>query len=231
MPAAAATPDRDAGPGRRSRTAAAYAGEPATASPYAAITRTLTPELPENPTTDQLHAWVELAELSQCPDFRSVLRSMAEDHAADRTPRDDHPTDPTDPTEPTGPSDPTDPAATGAATPASAATPERDLVATVRDRVPPVLAAGVAPASPAADPVITALTAHYARTGNRRGHHGHGHSDLRRQLLTRLETSNDPRRERYLELLSVINGWSPPESLTPALTWTVQALRARTTSG
>lgn len=50
---------------------------------------------------------------------------------------------------------------------------------------------------------------------------------LRRRLLTRLETANDPRRERYLQLLAVINGWPAPESLAPALGWFIQALRAR----
>jgi hypothetical protein len=27
----------------------------------------------------------------------------------------------------------------------------------------------------------------------------------------------DPRRERYLELLSIVNGWPPPKSLAPVL--------------
>jgi hypothetical protein len=51
--------------------------------------------------------------------------------------------------------------------------------------------------------------------------------DLRRRLSTRLETANDPRRERYLQLLAVINGWSPPESLAPVFDWFIRALDAR----
>lgn len=52
----------------------------------------------------------------------------------------------------------------------------RDLAAVVRDRVGPALAAGVAPASPEAGPVVAALTAHYACIS------GHGDdSDLRRR--------------------------------------------------
>jgi hypothetical protein len=39
-----------------------------------------------------------------------------------------------------------------------------------------------------------------------------------------LRLVNDPRRQRYLELLSVINGWPPPESLAPALTWFLDAV-------
>jgi hypothetical protein len=42
-----------------------------------------------------------------------------------------------------------------------------------------------------------------------------------------LESANDPRRERYLQLLAVINSWPAPESLAPVLDWFVQALRAR----
>lgn len=97
-----------------------------------------------------------------------------------------------------------------------------DLVATVRDQVAPALAAGISPASPRADAVVAALTGHYARLVGRRDDAG-----LRRRLLTRLESANDPRRERYVRLLAVINGWSPPERLSPVLDWSAHALRAR----
>ena len=40
------------------------------------------PELPDEPTPDQLSAWVELAELVQDPGFRHRMRKMAEYHAA-----------------------------------------------------------------------------------------------------------------------------------------------------
>lgn len=99
----------------------------------------------------------------------------------------------------------------------------RGPVAAVRDQVSPALVAGVDPASCHADPVVAAVTAQYAYVC--------GDPDdinLRRWLLTRLETVNDPRRERYLQLLAVVNGWQAPESLTPALNWFIQALRART---
>ena len=38
----------------------------------------MTPELPDNPEPEQVEAWMELAELSQDPDFRAVMRRMAE---------------------------------------------------------------------------------------------------------------------------------------------------------
>lgn len=52
-------------------------------SHHAAARRSMTPELPDNPTDDQVRAWVELAELSLDPDFRASLRRLTEDHVAD----------------------------------------------------------------------------------------------------------------------------------------------------
>ncbi|MGW7243973.1 MerR family transcriptional regulator [Streptomyces sp. NPDC054804] len=101
--------------------------------------------------------------------------------------------------------------------------PRRDIAAVVRDQVGPALAAGIAPASPQADPIVAAFTAHCAHLLGRPDD-----VELRRRLATRLETVNDPRRERYLQLLAVVNGWPAPESLAPVFDWSVQALRVRT---
>ncbi|MFD7404575.1 MerR family transcriptional regulator [Streptomyces sp. NPDC059866] len=43
-------------------------------------------ELPDDPTPEQVDAWVELAELIQDPDFRALMRRMVEFNAADRGP-------------------------------------------------------------------------------------------------------------------------------------------------
>ncbi|MGC5331306.1 MerR family transcriptional regulator [Micromonospora sp. DT62] len=99
----------------------------------------------------------------------------------------------------------------------------RDPVAMVRDQTEPVRRAGVDPASAEADPVVDAVMARYADLCGRPED-----VTLRCRLLARLEAANDPRRERYLRLLSVVNGWPAPESLAPALDWSVRALRART---
>lgn len=159
---------------------------------FAGIMRSMTPELPDRPETHQIEAWVELAELTQDPDFRASMRRIAEFLVAERA-HDD--------------------------------IVRRDPVAVVRDQVGPALAADVDPASPHADPVVAAVTAHYAHVCG-----DPGDINLRRRLLTRLETANDPRRERYLQLLATVNGWQAPESLTPALSWFIRALRARTVS-
>ncbi|MDH6144921.1 DNA-binding transcriptional MerR regulator [Kitasatospora sp. GP30] len=49
-----------------------------------AMMRAAMPELPEEPTVEQVEAWVELGELAQDPDFRAAVRRMAEYQAAER---------------------------------------------------------------------------------------------------------------------------------------------------
>ncbi|MEU6125531.1 MerR family transcriptional regulator [Streptomyces sp. NPDC047123] len=55
---------------------------------FAAVTRTLTPELPDEPEPDHIAAWLELGEQIQDPCFRGALRGMARDLATDRAPDD-----------------------------------------------------------------------------------------------------------------------------------------------
>ncbi len=166
-------------------------GDLGTEPSFAGCRRSMTPEPPDDPEAEQIQAWVELAELSQDPDFRASMRRMARDEAAERGLD-------------------------------SIPVPRRGLIAVVRDHASLALAAHVEPASPQAAPAVAALTAHYA--------HVLGRPDdarLRRQLLARLEAANDPRRERYLTLLSVINGWPAPQSLTQVLDWSIRALAAQ----
>ena len=105
--------------------------------------------------------------------------------------------------------------------PGSAPVLRRGLVAVVRDQASAALAARIEPDSPQASPVVAALTAHYAQILGRPDDAG-----LRRQLLARLASVNDPRRERYLTLLAVINGWPAPDSLASVLDWSTRALGA-----
>jgi DNA-binding transcriptional MerR regulator len=157
---------------------------------FEAITRSMTPVLPENPSSEQIEAWVELAELSQDPDFRALVRRLAEADAAER-----------------------EVGATG---------PRPGIVAITRDVVSAALKSSVEPTSPRADAMVTDLVADYARLVD-----GFENDELVRRLLDRLNTVADPRRERYLQLLAVINGWPQPESLAPMIGWSIEALEAR----
>ncbi|MGN9810492.1 MerR family transcriptional regulator [Micromonospora sp. BQ11] len=99
----------------------------------------------------------------------------------------------------------------------------RDALATVREEVHPALTAGIDPATPEADPVVARVLARYAGLCGRPDG-----VDLRRRLLSRLEAVRDPRRERYLQLLSVVNGWpATTDSLLPTVDWLVRALHTR----
>ncbi|MFJ3308855.1 MerR family transcriptional regulator [Streptomyces sp. NPDC086549] len=158
---------------------------------FAAARRSMTPELPDSPSDEQVGAWVELAELSLDPDFRASMRRLAEGHAAE-------------------------PAGDGPVT------PRPDVVAVARDVVGAAVASGVDPESPRADSVVATLTARCAPV--------HGRVDdaeAHRRLLHRLEAASDPRRDRYLQLLALVNGWPAPERLAPLLDWSVAALRGR----
>ncbi|MCC8251021.1 MerR family transcriptional regulator [Saccharothrix luteola] len=83
--------------------------------------------------------------------------------------------------------------------------------AVVRDAVGPALAAGVEPTSAEAGRVVAEVLARVP------------HVPVDR-LTALLETANDPRRERYLRLLAVVNGWRAPESAAPAFDWFLRAL-------
>lgn len=159
---------------------------------HAGARRSMAPELPDDPTEEQLEAWVELAELSLDPDFRAGVRRGAQDHATDLSD-------------------------------SGSGRPRPDVVALARDHARPALSCGITPQSPQADHVVAALTADCARTMGRPDG-----SALRRWMLRRLTAANDPRRDRYFHLLALVNGWPAPERLTPALDWSVTALRLRT---
>ncbi|MFF0865739.1 MerR family transcriptional regulator [Nonomuraea sp. NPDC003560] len=82
------------------------------------------------------------------------------------------------------------------------------------------LAVGVDPAAPESAPIVAAVAGEYARLLGRPDDAG-----LRQRLLARLTAANDPRRERYLRLLAVINAWPPPAPSAPAFDWLDTALR------
>lgn len=96
--------------------------------------RRMKPDLPDDPTDQQIDAWLELAELMRDSGFRDRLREMGRATF--------------------GPSSGSGP------TPAGEAAGE--LAAMVTTRVAPLVEAGTAPSSPDAAPVVDELVAAYA---------------------------------------------------------------------
>jgi len=97
--------------------------------------------------------------------------------------------------------------------------PGRDLAALICHEAQPAIAAGIHPRSSAADPVARAVIARFRTTSSS--------EQAPTELLDWLAAANDPRRERYLRLLSIINEWAAPESLAAVFAWTTDAVRAR----
>ncbi|MEU6034298.1 MerR family transcriptional regulator [Actinomadura sp. NPDC047616] len=90
------------------------------------------------------------------------------------------------------------------------------------ERVAAAQAAAIAPESPGADAVVDELAAAYATAyGETDG------PDFRRTLLERMRIGNEPRAERYWQLIAVINGMPEIPTLTPLFEWFITALEAR----
>ncbi|MET8628493.1 MerR family transcriptional regulator [Kitasatospora sp. NPDC004669] len=157
---------------------------------FAGVARSLTPELPEDASAEQIEAWVELARLAADAGFRELLRGLAADEAAE--------------------------SGTGGL-------PRPGLAVLVRELAGPAVAAGVVPTSPEAAGVVAELLERYAGMLDATAVAVGG--SVRARLLARLRAMGDPRRERYVELLAVVNGWAAPRSSARVLDWAVRALR------
>lgn len=106
---------------------------------FVPMMRSAMPDLPDEPTHDQVSAWVELAELVQDPGFRARVRQTAVAQARAR-----------------------------AETPAKPTSQDHQaMAALLRDRVAAATAAGIEPDSPQARPVADELVAAYARHAGR----------------------------------------------------------------
>jgi hypothetical protein len=146
--------------------------------------RSMAPELPDDPTSEQLEAWVELAELAEDPEFRSLMRGLFTEHPALET-----------------------------------APPRKPIVARVAETVAPLLTAGVTTNSPEAAQAVKQITTAYAAVQEQTDD-----AALRESLAAYLTAAADPRRERYSELLSIINGWDPPNYPSKELRWFLTAM-------
>ena len=165
--------------------------------------RSATPDLPDDPTPEQVEAWIELAELVADPGFRARVREMAEGHSATRQPQ--RPM-------------------RRASSRGNEVMPEhaRGFEMVVAEQAGAALAAGIDPASEQAAavlvPIMDALRGELPDS-----------VELRATTAERFAAGNDRHVERYWQLLGVINGWDPFPSMTPAFEWTVDALRAHPT--
>ncbi|SEG89310.1 DNA-binding transcriptional regulator, MerR family [Actinacidiphila yanglinensis] len=177
---------------------------PDTDPAFTGVRRSLTPELPDPADPVRVQAWVELAELTQDPGFRASVRQTATVWAAGRE----------------------------RAREGAGAVPGRDLFVAVQRYAAPELAAGTAPTAAEAAPAVAALVAACAGaveagSGAAPGAvTGTGTGSPRDALLGRLRAANDPRRDRYLHLLAVVNEWPPQPPLSPVLDWAERAVTA-----
>ena len=170
----------------------------------AAKMRAATPELPDEPSSEQVAAWIELAELVADEDFRRRIRAMAQRSAGDRA------------------------AGSAAAEPPSPPAGQEAhgrAAQAVADQAGAALAAGIDPTSADARPVVDELAAVFAEL--------HGREDgprFRAWLADTLETFADRRAERYWQLLGIMNGWPrqgpAAGSSIPPWEWLVAGLRA-----
>ncbi|MFJ6792521.1 TIGR03086 family metal-binding protein [Streptomyces angustmyceticus] len=171
------------------------------------------PDLPDDPTPEQTDAWTALIALVRGPELRAALRRLAEYSAR------------------------TGPAAAGETAPAAQEQAAQEQAAQqqaavrvaelMRERGEAAVAAGLAPDSPAAEPVVAELVAAWiptqAGTADPPAADGPG---ARGRLLEQLETAAEPAVERYWQLLCAVTGRPAPPRWGTAGAWTTAALRA-----
>lgn len=180
-----------------------------------------TPDLPDDPTPEQIGAWIELTALVRAPELRAALRRLAE-YSARTAPAAG---------EGSGLGE-TDPAGheraavrdTDSAGQEQAAVRVAELM---RVRGEEAVAAGIAPDSPAAEPVLAELIAAWlpTQTGTPDPPAEDGPA-ARARLLEQLECAAEPAVERYWQLLCTVTGRPGPPRWDLASTWTAAALRA-----
>ncbi|MFD6992858.1 TIGR03086 family metal-binding protein [Streptomyces sp. NPDC059943] len=167
-----------------------------------------TPDLPADPTAEQVDAWFELSALVRDPAVSAGLRAMAA-YAAEHSPsvhEEGH-----------------------------VRAAERMTDFWVR-RVSAAMAEGLAPDSPSADDVVGAVVAEWIPTqegtawpaGTAPRTDGAGARGL---LLAQLEMAADPGVERYWQLVCVINGLPVRPGLAARGEWLMTALRANPAPG
>ncbi|MFB6437720.1 TIGR03086 family metal-binding protein [Streptomyces sp. NPDC056411] len=162
------------------------------------------PELSDDPTDEQVDAWIELSELVADPALRTGIRRMAQ-YAAEHAPGDHD---------------------------ECALQQARRLTDDWTARVNTAMQEGIAPDSPAADPVVAAIVAAWIPT---QAHNcdvpDTDGAPARRLLREQLDVVSDPVVERYGQLLCTINGQPAYPGLAAAGNWLQTALRAHPVPG
>ncbi|WP_326838096.1 MerR family transcriptional regulator [Amycolatopsis rhabdoformis] len=159
--------------------------------------RSAKPDLPDDPSPEQLEAWLEFAELIQDPDFRRLIRGMSERHSADREADRD----------------------AGASTEVMQAQRDHWFAWSASART--ALDAGAGPDSAQGRELADAIATASAGAGD-----DPADPAFRRALADKFASGGDPRAERYWQLLAVINGWPPIPSAQPEVGFILAALRA-----
>ncbi|MGW7574428.1 TIGR03086 family metal-binding protein [Streptomyces sp. NPDC054765] len=163
-----------------------------------------TPELPADPTDEQVDAWIELSELVADPALRSGMRRMAR-YAAEHAPG-EHDED----------------------APKEVQRVTDDWL----QRVNAAMEDGIAPDSPAADAVVAEAVAAWIPTQAALPREPHtDDAQARSLLLEQLEVASDVHVERYWQLLCIINGWPTRPSMAAAGQWLMTALRTNPEPG
>jgi DNA-binding transcriptional MerR regulator len=169
----------------------------AVTSEFEARLRQAMPDLPDDPTDEQVDAWIELAELVRDGGFRDRLRAMGRRSFGTA----DEPERPL-------------------ATPTDAGAMQ--TAALVAERGAAALDSGIDPASPEGDAIHDELVAAFAASVGREPD-----QEYRRDLLDQIRLGHEPRAERYWQLLAIINGWPPIPSTMGNWSWFIDALAAR----
>jgi DNA-binding transcriptional MerR regulator len=182
------------------------------------------PDLPDDPSPEQVDAWVEIAELVSDPGFRQRVRQVmdlgarfggrVEVHGKRTRPRPGHPPGHLDQagagrTRPPG-------LGGGHAEPAGAGDGLRDVLHQAREYAAAAVLRGSPPDSAEAAEVVSRLLEPVP------GEHPLDRADL----VAGLEAATDPRIDRYAQLTAIINGWPPFPSRMDGDLWLLAALRA-----
>jgi DNA-binding transcriptional MerR regulator len=185
------------------------------------------PNLPDDPSPEQVDAWVEIAELVSDPGFRQRIRQVMDLGARFGRRVEVHPkrTEPRRPGHPPGHPDQADAGRTrragaggGHAEPAGAGAGDglRDLLHQAREYAAAAVLRECPPDSAEAAQVASRLLEPVPGE----------HPVDREDLIAGLEAATDPRIDRYQQLTATINGWPPFPSRMPGDLWLLAALRA-----